>query len=70
MGHEMVGEEVAVGDEDPHVRLGDRVIVPFQFSCGRCDTCRRGATNACGLAPSVGLHAVMSALALGAERVV
>jgi alcohol dehydrogenase len=51
MGHEMVGEVVAVGDEVDHVRPGDRVIVPFQLSCGRCDTCRRGATNACELVP-------------------
>lgn len=51
MGHEMVGEVVAVGDEVDHVRPGDLAIVPFQLSCGRCDTCRRGATNACELVP-------------------
>lgn len=148
MGHEMVGEVVAVGDEAGTVGVGDRVIVPFQLSCGSCGPCSRGATNACervppgtafglgphggldlggaladlvrvpwadtmliplpegldpvaaagipdnisdgyrcvadplaerpgspvlvvgGLAPSVGLYAVMAALALGAERVV
>ena len=51
MGHEMVGEVVAVGDEAGAVRVGDRVIVPFQLSCGHCDPCRRGTTNACERVP-------------------
>jgi alcohol dehydrogenase len=148
MGHEMVGEVFAVGEAISNVRLGDKVIVPFQLSCMTCAPCLRGHTNACvnvpsgtafglgphggidlggalaelvrvpwadvmliplpegmdpvaaagipdnvsdgyrcvaaplaerpgapvlvvgGLAPSVGLYAVMAALALGAERVV
>ena len=148
MGHEMVGEVVAIGEAIRNVRLGDKVIVPFQLSCMTCAPCLRGHTNACvnvpsgtafglgphggidlggalaelvrvpwadvmliplpegmdpvvaagipdnvsdgyrcvaaplaerpgapvlvvgGLAPSVGLYAVMAALALGAERVV
>ncbi|CAB4574904.1 unannotated protein [freshwater metagenome] len=49
VGHEMVGEVVAVGDQAGPWRPGDRVIVPFQLSCGRCDACRRGHTNACEL---------------------
>ena len=62
-GHEIAGEVVAVGDAVTVVRPGDRVIVPFQISCGACDMCRRGLTNAClavppysayGLAPSSG----------------
>jgi threonine dehydrogenase-like Zn-dependent dehydrogenase len=47
MGHEMVGEVTAVGDEVPHVSVGDLVIVPFQLSCIRCDACGRGHTNSC-----------------------
>lgn len=52
MGHEMVGEVTAVGDDVHHVRPGDRVIVPFQLSCGRCGACSRGATNACERVPA------------------
>lgn len=61
-GHEMIAEVVEVGD-DVALRPGDRVVVPFQLSCGRCGTCRRGLTNACevypfgsayGLAPTSG----------------
>ena len=148
MGHEMVGEVVATGDDVSEFNPGDRVIVPFQLSCMSCAPCSRGHTNACvnvasgtafglgphggvdlggalaelvrvpwadvmliplpagidpiaaagipdnvsdgfhcvagplserpgapvlvvgGLAPSVGLYAVMSALALGSERVI
>jgi alcohol dehydrogenase len=33
------------------VRRGDRVVVPFQISCGRCDPCRRGLTGCCASAP-------------------
>jgi alcohol dehydrogenase len=62
-GHEIAGEVVAVGDSVTAARPGDRVIVPFQINCGRCDMCQRGFTNACtavppysayGLAPSSG----------------
>ncbi|MEO1060600.1 MAG: alcohol dehydrogenase catalytic domain-containing protein [Actinomycetota bacterium] len=51
MGHEMAGEIVEVGDEVERWSVGDRVIVPFQVSCGRCDTCRDGHTNACTSVP-------------------
>jgi len=52
MGHEMVGEIVAVGEAISNVRLGDKVIVPFQLSCMTCAPCLRGHTNACVNVPS------------------
>jgi len=52
MGHEMVGEVVAVGDAISSFRLGDKVIVPFQLSCMTCAPCLRGHTNACVNVPS------------------
>ncbi len=52
MGHEMVGEVVAVGEAISNVRLGDKVIVPFQLSCMTCAPCLRGHTNACENVPS------------------
>lgn len=52
MGHEMVGEVIEVGDAVNEFRPGDRVIVPFQLSCMRCDACVRGHTNACHSVPS------------------
>ena len=46
-GHEGVAEVVAVGDAVGGVKVGDRVIVPFQINCGMCAACRRGATGSC-----------------------
>ncbi len=34
-----------VGDDVTSVRVGDRVIVPFQINCGTCTACRRGVTG-------------------------
>ncbi|MCV7075951.1 zinc-dependent alcohol dehydrogenase [Mycobacterium szulgai] len=51
VGHEGLAEVVAVGDDVSAVRAGDRVIVPFQISCGSCRECRRGVTGSCASVP-------------------
>jgi alcohol dehydrogenase len=51
IGHETAGVVTAVGDGVTSVVPGDLVIVPFQISCGDCDYCRRGLTNACRSVP-------------------
>ena len=50
-GHECVAEVVSVGESVRSVRPGDRVVVPFQISCGDCDPCRRGVTASCAAVP-------------------
>lgn len=50
-GHECVAEVVEVGDAVRGVRPGQRVIVPFQISCGECPNCRRGLTGSCTTVP-------------------
>src|SRR5271167_1604210 len=47
LGHECIGEIVALGDAVKSLGLGQRVIVPFQISCGACGRCRRGHTGTC-----------------------
>ncbi|MBY4897921.1 zinc-dependent alcohol dehydrogenase [Cupriavidus sp. AU9028] len=47
MGHEFMGEVVEVGAENKHLRVGDRVVVPFTIICGECDQCRRGNFSVC-----------------------
>jgi alcohol dehydrogenase len=47
VGHEFVAEVVETGDEVGSFRAGDRVIVPFQISCGACAPCREGRTGNC-----------------------
>ncbi|MBI1187965.1 MAG: alcohol dehydrogenase catalytic domain-containing protein [Alphaproteobacteria bacterium] len=49
-GHESIGRVVDAGDK-AGVAPGDLVATPFQLSCGRCNTCRRGFTNACEAYP-------------------
>jgi threonine dehydrogenase-like Zn-dependent dehydrogenase len=51
VGHEGLAEVVAVGDDVTGVGVGDRVVVPFQISCGTCRECRRGVTGSCGSVP-------------------
>ena len=51
-GHEIAGEVIDVGDDVSSFKAGDRVIVPFQISCGTCDNCRLGLTNACTSVPA------------------
>lgn len=49
-GHETIAEVVEAGPAVP-LAPGARVAVPFQLSCGRCATCRRGLTNSCEAYP-------------------
>ena len=56
VGHEGLAEVVAVGDEVTTVRVGDRVIVPFQINCGECNACRRGVTGSCASLPLMAMY--------------
>lgn len=48
LGHEPVGEIVAVGEGVTSRKVGDRVGVPWiQASCGRCEWCLRGKPMFC-----------------------
>jgi threonine dehydrogenase-like Zn-dependent dehydrogenase len=44
LGHECVAEVVEGPDR---FAAGERVVVPFQISCGTCERCRRGLTGNC-----------------------
>ncbi len=47
MGHEAAGVVAEVGAGVDRARVGDRVSFDSTISCGRCDSCRRGAVNLC-----------------------
>ena len=51
LGHECVGEVIDVGDAVRDVTVGDRVVVPFQISCGACARCMAGQTAHCTTVP-------------------
>lgn len=47
LGHEPLGVVVEVGSAVAKVQPGDRVVMPFNVSCGTCFNCKRGYTAAC-----------------------
>jgi threonine dehydrogenase-like Zn-dependent dehydrogenase len=47
LGHEPMGIVEAVGSQVTHIRPGDRVVVPFNISCGNCWMCTRGFFAQC-----------------------
>jgi threonine dehydrogenase-like Zn-dependent dehydrogenase len=47
IGHEAMGVVEEVGSEVSHIAPGDRVVVPFNISCGHCFMCSRGLYSQC-----------------------
>ncbi len=55
-GHEFVAEIVKLGENVSGFTLGERVIVPFQISCGDCSSCLQGKTGHCQAVPSLSFY--------------
>lgn len=47
LGHEAMGTVAEVGSEVTNLAVGDRVVVPFQISCGSCYMCDRTLYTQC-----------------------
>lgn len=47
LGHEPMGIVREVGSEVTHIAPGDRVVVPFNISCGHCLMCDDGLQTQC-----------------------
>ncbi|MGO4602826.1 zinc-dependent alcohol dehydrogenase [Terrabacter sp. 2YAF2] len=47
LGHEFMGIVEEVGPDVATLAVGDRVVVPFNISCGRCWMCQRGFFAQC-----------------------
>jgi threonine dehydrogenase-like Zn-dependent dehydrogenase len=47
LGHEFMGIVEEVGSDVATLQPGDRVVVPFNISCGRCWMCQRGLFAQC-----------------------
>jgi threonine dehydrogenase-like Zn-dependent dehydrogenase len=47
LGHEPMGIVEEVGPMVTHIRPGDRVVIPFNISCGQCWMCSRGFYAQC-----------------------
>ncbi len=47
LGHEFMGEIVEVGKDVKNLKKGDRVVVPFDISCGGCFFCQHKLFSLC-----------------------
>jgi threonine dehydrogenase-like Zn-dependent dehydrogenase len=47
LGHEPMGIVEEVGSEVRHIQPGDRVVIPFNISCGSCFMCGQGLFSQC-----------------------
>ncbi len=56
LGHESIGRVVEVGDAVTTIEPGDRVVIPFQISCGRCEPCLAGRTGNCRAHPPMSTY--------------
>ena len=50
LGHENLGVVIEAGSAVERVKVGDRVCLPFNISCGFCENCERGLTGFCLIA--------------------
>ncbi len=55
LGHENVGEVVAVGPDAKGVPIGARMVADPWIGCGSCGPCRRGEENLCRAMKSLGV---------------
>src|SRR5690625_645450 len=69
MGHEASGEVVEIGSDVTRVKLGDRVAIDPQVTCGYCESCKRGWYSVCDNKKIIGsnlkgfLHGAMAEFA-------
>ncbi|OCH97425.1 glutathione-dependent formaldehyde dehydrogenase [Legionella jamestowniensis] len=49
LGHEFMGEVVEVGSANKKLKVGDKVVVPFTISCGKCKFCKKKLYACCEL---------------------
>jgi threonine dehydrogenase-like Zn-dependent dehydrogenase len=47
LGHEPMGIVEEAGSQVKHIAPGDRVVIPFNISCGHCYTCDKGLQSQC-----------------------
>jgi len=47
LGHEPMGIVAEVGPDVHELRVGDRVVVPFNIACGSCFMCSQGLQSQC-----------------------
>jgi threonine dehydrogenase-like Zn-dependent dehydrogenase len=56
LGHEVIGEVVEVGPEVEEIKVGDRVAVAANLTCGLCRQCKAGRSLHCENWTTLGIH--------------
>ena len=47
LGHETMGEVMEVGSAVKNVKVGDKIVIPFDIACGCCQNCDTTQFSAC-----------------------
>ncbi|MEK6556092.1 MAG: zinc-dependent alcohol dehydrogenase [Bdellovibrionota bacterium] len=47
LGHETMGEVVATGSSVKKLKVGDKIVIPFDIACGQCHFCKEEEYAAC-----------------------
>ena len=47
MGHETMGEVMEVGPSVKRVKVGDKIVIPFDIACGSCHHCKQDQYSFC-----------------------
>lgn len=47
LGHETMGEVMEVGSAVKNIRVGDRIVIPFDIACGSCSHCKDDEYSLC-----------------------
>ena len=56
MGHEIVGEVVALGPDAKGAKVGDKAVVYPWIGCGKCWYCEKGTENLCPTPHALGVN--------------
>jgi 2-desacetyl-2-hydroxyethyl bacteriochlorophyllide A dehydrogenase len=56
LGHEFLGQVVAIGEKVRKVQAGQRVIVEPNYPCGSCALCRKGRGAVCAQKGAMGVN--------------
>ncbi len=46
-GHEFIGDVVEIGSDVHNLKVGDRVLIPFNIACGQCSFCKQKLYGNC-----------------------
>ena len=47
LGHETMGEVVEIGSAIKKLKVGDKIVIPFDIGCGKCHHCQEDQFSAC-----------------------